>query len=286
MKNFILLRCAGCCVILLSCLITHAQVPQLKINDKTDPNVYLSKLSIDVKVVGNRAITNMTMVFTNKSNRILEGELVFPLPEGISVSRYALDINGQLREAVPVEKEKATQVFEEIERRRVDPGILEQVEGNNFRTRIYPVPAKGSRTIAIGYEEELAVKNMRWLNYRLSLDHKSPIDLFKLEVWVQSNARPVIEEKPDEDLIFLQGHYNFSASITKENFQPTKSFALNIPRALDAPEVMMQKAGANYYFFINSHFLHEVRPRKGSDNIAVIWDASLSGLTRNTEKEI
>lgn len=287
MKNFIFLRCAGCCVILLSCLITHAQVPQLKINDKTDPNVYLSKLSIDVKVVGNRAITNMTMVFTNKSNRILEGELVFPLPEGISVSRYALDINGKLREAVPVEKEKATQVFEEIERRRVDPGILEQVEGNNFRTRIYPVPANGSRTIAIGYEEELALNNKRSLRYHLALDHKQVIDQFKLDIAViQSRVKPLIEEEPDSDLQFNEWQNNYTASITKENFKLSKSLSLTIPRPVDNADVMMQKAGANYYFLVNSYLQQEVRARKSSDNIAVIWDASLSGLTRNTEKEI
>lgn len=287
MKNVILLRCAGCCVILLSCLLIHAQVPQLKINDKTDPNVYLSKLSIDVKVVGNRAITNMTMVFTNKSNRILEGELVFPLPEGITVSRYALDINGKLREAVPVEKEKATQVFEEIERRRVDPGILEQVEGNNFRTRIYPVPAKGSRTVAIGYEEELALNNKRSLRYHLSLDHKQVIDQFKLDVAViQSRVKPLIDEEPDSDLRFDEWQNNYTASISKENFKLSKSLSLTIPRPVDVADVMMQKAGANYYFLVNSYLQQEVRARKSSDNIAVIWDASLSGLTRNTEKEI
>jgi Ca-activated chloride channel homolog len=287
MKNLILLRCAGCCVILLSCLLTHAQVPQLKINDRTDPNVYLSKLSIDVKVVGNRAITNMTMVFTNKSNRILEGELVFPLPEGISVSRYALDINGKLREAVPVEKEKATQVFEEIERRRVDPGILEQVEGNNFRTRIYPVPANGSRTIAIGYEEELALNNKRSLRYHLALDHQRVIDHFKLDVAViQSRVKPLIDEEPDTDLRFSEWQNNYTASLTKENFKLSKSLSLTIPRPIDVADVMMQKAGANYYFLVNNYLQREVRARKASDNIAVIWDASLSGLTRNTEKEI
>ncbi len=73
MKNSFLLRMASVAVVVLLYIHASAQVPELKINDKIDPQVYLSKLSIDVKVIGNRAVTTMTMVFTNKSNRLLEG---------------------------------------------------------------------------------------------------------------------------------------------------------------------------------------------------------------------
>jgi hypothetical protein len=65
------------------------------------------------------------MVFKNRTNRILEGTLTFPLPDGRSATHYALDINGKMREAVPAEKARGTEVFEEIQRRRVDPGLAE-----------------------------------------------------------------------------------------------------------------------------------------------------------------
>jgi hypothetical protein len=97
-------------------VMIHAQVPVLKIDNKEDKGVYLRDLSVDVKVVGTIATTTLQMTFFNNYNRILEGELIIPLPEGVSVSRYALDINGKMREAVPVEKAKATQVFESIQR--------------------------------------------------------------------------------------------------------------------------------------------------------------------------
>src|SRR5690606_7297692 len=129
-----------------------AQMPVLKVKTTaaTETSVSLQKLNIDVQIIGNIATTTMTMTFYNNSSSVLEGELTFPMPDGVSISRYALDINSKMREAVPVEKAKATEVFESIERRRVDPGLLEKVEGNNFRTRIYPLPAKGTRTIIVG----------------------------------------------------------------------------------------------------------------------------------------
>ncbi|MDR1811525.1 MAG: hypothetical protein LBQ87_01735, partial [Candidatus Fibromonas sp.] len=149
-------------------ILPQAQLPTLKIGGKENSDVYLQSLDIQVEVTGNIASTRYTMVFKNRTNRILEGELTFPLPDERSVTHYALDINGKMREAVPVEKAKGTQVFEEIEQRRVDPGLLERVEGNNFRTRIYPIPAGGTRTISIGYEEELTLER-GLLYYRLPM---------------------------------------------------------------------------------------------------------------------
>lgn len=278
-------------VMLLLCMACHslaqAQLPQLKINDKTDPNVYLSKLTVDVKIAGTIAITTMEMTFRNNNSRLLEGELIFPLPEGVSISRYALDINGRMREAVPVEKEKAVQVFEEIERRQVDPGLLEKVEGNNFRTRIYPMPANGTRTIIIAYEEELSFNSNHLVRYHLPLDHKKPVDHFKLDVSVlQSAIQPQLEEGPDDELQFKAWNNNYTASITKQHFIPERSLTITLPKVPDNTEVMMQQAGGNYYFLVNSF------PQKGSRTkvmpreITVLWDASLSGLNRGRTKEL
>ena len=55
-----------------------------------------------------------TMTFRNKNNKIIEGELTLPLPEGATVIGYAMEVEGKLIDAVPVEKEKAKEVFEEL----------------------------------------------------------------------------------------------------------------------------------------------------------------------------
>ncbi len=51
---------------------------------------------------------------------------------------YALDIGGRMVDGVGVTKEKARVVLETEMRRRVDPGLVEHVRGNVFRTRIFP----------------------------------------------------------------------------------------------------------------------------------------------------
>lgn len=120
---------------------TFAQSPELTVKGEEGQKVRMSQLLVNVKVVGNIAYTTAEMHFFNSGNRQMEAELIFPLPENVSVSRYAIDINGKMREAVPVNKNKGKQVFEAIEHRRVDPGLLamQQPLKPKHSTQIYPV---------------------------------------------------------------------------------------------------------------------------------------------------
>ena len=276
-----------CCVLLLCSLVNKAQVPVLTIADKQTSDVTLQTLAIDVQVTGNIATTTMKMIFANKTDKILEGQLTFPMPEGVSVSRYALDINGKMREAVPVEKAKATQVFEAIERKRVDPGLLEKVAGNNFRTRIYPLPAHGTRTIIIGYEEELPLDKSQALRYHLPLGYEQTIGNFLLKATVyQSTTRPQLQEQPDGSFSFSASGNNYTAEMSRQHFTPSKPLTIQLPKPNDLPEVLMQPAGDQYYFVVNSFPKAQSRKKNWSDHIGIIWDVSLSGLQRDINKEL
>jgi len=114
-------------------MMLQAQSPQLHVKGIDSALVRMSQLKVSVKVVGNRAYTTSEMHFYNRTTRQMEAELVFPLPEGCCVSRYAIkNINGKLREAVPVDKNKGKQVFEAVEHRRVKPRIAGELAGNTF----------------------------------------------------------------------------------------------------------------------------------------------------------
>ena len=126
----------------------------IQVDGKTVP-MTVSALAIEVAIAGRLARTAMQLTFFNPHERDLEGELTFPLPEGAALSGYALDIEGELVDASLVEKERARVVFEAEVRKNVDPGLIERIEGNQFRTRIWPLPAKGTRTIKVTYVSAL-----------------------------------------------------------------------------------------------------------------------------------
>src|SRR3569832_862420 len=85
----------------LPVLTAHAQSPQLTVDGKKNSGVKLQQLKIDVAIYGNVSRTTWQMTIYNTTSRILEGNLIFPLKDGINVCRFALDINGNLRVAVP-----------------------------------------------------------------------------------------------------------------------------------------------------------------------------------------
>ena len=274
-------------VILLIAIAVKAQMPQLTVDGKTNNGVQLQALKIEVKVCGTVARTTWQMVFKNTTSKILEGTLNFPLKDGLSVSRYAIDINGKMREAVPVDRGKGTEVFEAIERRRVDPGLLEKVDGNTFRTRIYPINANSTRTVLIGYEEELPIAANSALNYYLPLHLKDTVNDFNLDVSViQSATRPVFDSSLNENIQFSSSNSLYTATVHKDNYVPAYSLSFGIPKPKDAAEVMLQAFENKYYYLINTSVQNSEREKILPASIALLWDASLSGTNRNRNKEL
>lgn len=128
------------------------KIKALNSNEKNPLRVY--EVERNVETTGNIVSTTIEYMIENKTDRILEGEFEFSLKEGESVTGYALDINGVMRQGVVVEKAKGRQIFEENIRKKIDPGLVEMTAGNNFKTRVYPINAKGVRHIQITVEYE------------------------------------------------------------------------------------------------------------------------------------
>src|SRR5687768_10848300 len=169
------------------CFGLYAQLPRVTGPDKQSPFI-INKLAVDVQIMGNRSVTTYSMTFHNSTDRVLQATFELPLPEGVTVSRYALDINGIMREGVPVEKQRASEVFESIKKRGIDPGLLERTEGNIFRTSIYPVNAGKARSIIIAFEQELTVKGNNEMFYYLPLSSTGLIEVFSLSAKVAQSA--------------------------------------------------------------------------------------------------
>lgn len=274
-------------VLLFAGTKTFAQSPELTVKGDAAESVRMSQLIVNVKVVGNIAYTTAEMHFFNSGSRQMEAELIFPLPENVSVSRYAIDINGKMREAVPVNKNKGKQVFEAIEHRRVDPGLLEKVDGNNFRTRIYPLMPNGERIVIIGYEEELYAFDKNNLAYQLVSRYPKKLDKFEINVSVLGTAAsPTVNENSGEQIVFSKWNQSFQTSFKKENYQPSEKLLFNIPIQENVPSVLTQTLGGQYYFYGNTFVEGNKIAKKVPASIGLVWDNSLSCKTRDLKKEL
>nr|WP_321227531.1 VIT domain-containing protein [uncultured Psychroserpens sp.] len=253
--------------------------PTLKVKDKP---LGLSSLDIQVDVVGNIATTTYDMLFYNPTNTILEGQLDFPLGDGHNVSRFALDVNGKLRDAVVVDKELGRIAFEDVVRRQVDPALLEKGTGNNYKARIYPIPAKGYKRVVLAYEQELLYKEDANY-YNLPLNFKNKLDDFTLEIIVfEQKSKPVIEKGQISGLQFSNWDKNFKTTVSKKNYIPNNSLLIKIPMPIDAEKILVYD---NYFYAYKTLSLKK-RLRFKPKNITIYWDASLSTESRNLEKEL
>lgn len=263
-------------------------MPQVQITqtDRTEP-AKLHDLQISVKVVGHVATTTWDMTIHNPQDRILEGELVFPLGEGQTVTRFAMDVNGRLREGVVVEKAKGRKAFEEIVRRGVDPGLLEKTAGNSFKARVYPIPAKGYKRLILAYEQELSDAGPRDLLYRLPLAFTEKVASFGLRVEVLDQPEaPRATSSPLANFAFKSVRRGFIAEETRKDFAPDTPLAVAIPRGEDGSQVFVERRDGQAYFFVMVHPRLSREPKVLPRHLLVAWDASASARGRDLKREL
>ncbi|HLG93789.1 MAG TPA: VIT domain-containing protein, partial [candidate division Zixibacteria bacterium] len=118
---------------------------------------YLSIKDYDVKVKipGQLATTTVEQVYRNSFPRMLEGTYLFPIPEGASISKFYLYVNGEEVPGEVLEATEARRIYEGIVRQMNDPALLEFAGCGLFRARIFPIPANGEAKIKLSYSHVL-----------------------------------------------------------------------------------------------------------------------------------
>ena len=272
--------------LLLPLLLTAQKsvVPEVKVVNERNANpMVLQDLSVDILVVGQTAVTTMEMTFYNPNSRVMEGEFQFPLADGQQVSRFALDINGKLREGVVVDKALGRKAFEDIVRRGVDPGLLEKTEGNNFKARVYPMPAKGTRRVLIAFEQELHERGGQDY-YFLPITANVTLKNFKVRTEVVSRFVKA-DIKNSLQLDFKQARNSYISEVSKRNFTLNQNIALTFPK-IEKPQTISATQGSKSYFYGNIALSDtKAKSRPTPKEIGLLWDASHSAIQRDRAKE-
>ncbi|MBE3133768.1 MAG: VWA domain-containing protein, partial [Acidobacteria bacterium] len=125
--------------------------------DKALPPLAVKYLRVDVQIDGQVATTRVVQEFQNSTDRALECTYVFPVPRTAAISEFAMYVGGKRMKGELLDKDRARQVYEEIVRRAKDPGLLEYMDGNILRLRIFPVPAKGTQKVELEYTQVVPI---------------------------------------------------------------------------------------------------------------------------------
>lgn len=261
---------------------THTNPPLIETIGGEKP-IQLQNLHITSAISGGMAETTVHMVFFNPNQRLLEGQFKFPLLAGQQIIEFSLDIEGKLRSAVPVEKAKGRKIFEEVERRQIDPALLEMTQGNNFSLRVYPIPAMGTRTVEIKYAEPLSRDGKYW-SYRLPLAYGDRLQDFDLVLKTHGDGIPKATGALGSVKFVHEGN-TYQAHIQKNRFTPSGTLSLLLPASQAAQSYVQERDGTNYFVAeIPVSVRRIVRPLPKV--VGLLWDSSGSGRSRHLDLEI
>ncbi len=110
---------------------------------------------VNVTVRERMAETRVEQTFRNHTSQTLEATYVFPVPEGATVSGFAMWVNGRRQEGELLDAGRARQIYEQIVARMRDPGLVEYMGGNLFRARVFPIPPNAEQRIEIRFTQTL-----------------------------------------------------------------------------------------------------------------------------------
>jgi hypothetical protein len=257
------------------------ELPTLKANQKS---LKISQMRVDIEVIGGVATTTMDITYYNPFNRDLVGEFAMPLNEGEVISRYALMVNGELREGVVVEKVKARKAFEATVRKKIDPAIANITKGNYFRTKIYPIPAKGYKRVVVAFTQRLDSEY-----YILPLQDQKPIDKFILDIKVLKGSRENLNILAEFNSINItEDDRAYSMHFEKRNFSMKRAIKFRLPKLYSSEyQIFTETIAKKTYFYLNipTPSLSQ-KAKKTPKRITIYWDNSLSAIHRDIDKEL
>ena len=115
----------------------------------------VKSVKIETKIASQVASTRVEQVFENESPYRLEGAYFFPIPESASITDFAIYDGDKRMAAEIVEKAKARQIYNEIVRRQIDPGLLEYVGKDLFQANVFPIEPRSTKKIDLTYSQVL-----------------------------------------------------------------------------------------------------------------------------------
>ena len=119
----------------------------------------VKSIKIDVKILSQVATTHVEQIFRNETDVTLEGTYLFPIPESASITEFAIwdgdrRLVGEVRS-----REEARRIYDEIVRRKRDPGLLEYAGKDLFQASIFPIPPHADKKIEIAYTQILRAES-------------------------------------------------------------------------------------------------------------------------------
>ena len=254
--------------------------------ESTDKPCRIASLDMQVRVCGLYADVTETIAIYNPNRRDISVDIAIPMPDRAVVSGYGLEVNGQMVDGVVVPKENARIAFETEQRIGADPGLVEAVKGNVYRTRVYPVPRRGSRAVKLRYVAPLLVVD----GQAAFLDAPMPAELLAertVRIEVELLDCPAPQLSGVNNAQFQQCGVFWKAESHERGVEPGSGIRVALPQ-LPESFALVERDTAGDLWFAASECAPVDAPAEAPaiSSLTVLWDASGSRAGADHEPEL
>ncbi len=136
------------------------------------------------------AETEVDQTFFNPSDHAVEGWYWMVIPEGASVTGFALETNNVLVEGELIERKEASSKYQSARSFGYSPAILEWINERTVRARIFPINGGATRRVVVRYVElKPIVGGKISYVYPMGLGEPTRVGEFSLSVDLGSRGR-------------------------------------------------------------------------------------------------
>ncbi|HUT08120.1 MAG TPA: VIT domain-containing protein [Candidatus Latescibacteria bacterium] len=249
---------------------------------------------VKVEIVNQVARTSIDQVFVNHFGRDIEGTYIFPVPEGASVSEFAMYVGNERVRGEILDSREGRRIYEDIVRRMRDPGLLEYMGRDLFRARVFPIPANGEKRVQISYTEVLKADGglVKYL-YPLNTERfsRDPLDDVSISVRIESQVPIVNVYSPSHRVsVSKNGPGHALVGYEDRRVRPDKDFLVYYSLSKDDIGLSFMNwegPDGGYFLLLASPRYAAAGERVVNKNIVLVLDSSgsMSGAKIRQSKE-
>jgi Ca-activated chloride channel homolog len=248
----------------------------------------------EVTITDQVAVTTIEQEFYNPNPRPIEGTFLLPLPRGAQIQKFSMEIDGKPVEAELLPAERARAIYEDIVRKLKDPALLEYVDRDVFRVRIFPMEARGTKRVSLSYTQVLRSEaGLVGYSYPLSPQQFSAKPIPQISLGVQlKTSRPLKSIYSPSHPVEISRHDRFGATIGYEAAQarPDKDFHLYFSAEQDEIGMHLMtyrpEAEDGYFLLMLAPGLDPAQDRTMPKDVVFVLDTSgsMAGLKMEQAK--
>lgn len=228
--------------------------------------------------------TFMELEFCNTHAQEMEGLYRFRLEHGQVITGFQLELNGRFRDGSIEERWKATNAYNSIVGKRVDPAILSMEYADNYRLNVYPIPAGGCRKVTITIEQANDVYNAL-VKYSLPMVSSDTVKNLTVNVTAPEYSFPSILSGQLKGNNFSKTTDAYMLAYKGRNIKWNLPIEFSFQRPF-TNIVCANNNGTDKSFMIFAGKNVPKTTRTDASSITVCWDASASLRNRDVVKEM